>query len=51
MRKSDAWHFATGFMGLVSSFRQKTGAQDMCFSRRTGEFSQIIDLPGKRIRR
>jgi hypothetical protein len=50
MHKSSAGDFATGF--IASSFGQKAAltAQDMWFLRRTGQFSQIIDQAGKRIR-
>ncbi|QWW69425.1 hypothetical protein [Rhizobium sp. WYJ-E13] len=52
MHKSGTGDFATGFIASSFGIGQKaaTTAQDMCFLRRTGEFSQIIDQPGKRIR-
>jgi hypothetical protein len=37
-------HFGLGSKAAIM-------AQDMWFLRRTGQFSQIIDQPGKRIRR
>jgi hypothetical protein len=52
MHKSSTRDFATGFIASSVGIGQKAAitAQDMCFLRRTGQFSQIIDQPGKRIR-
>ena len=57
MRNCFAGDFATSFLGVGGHSagglprKNLVVAQDMWFLRRTGEFSQIIDQPGKRIPR